>query len=354
MQTRTQILKGLTAQEALEQYEDELTPFEKSEVQTYGFIYTVGSVRVSSIRQVSKHDGFYMAQIGEQIAYRYVVEKIIDAGAFGQVVKCVDMKDSGKQVAIKISKNKKQETDNARVEAKILMRILGKDPDKYGIVKMFDSFYFRKHFVIVFELLDINLYRYIKQPGFKGMNKDLLRQIAASMLQGLQHLSKIKIIHCDLKPENVLFTDQQRNCVKIIDFGSACTNHKEGFVYVQSRFYRSPEVVLGLPYDQAVDMWSFGCILAELVTGRPLFPAIDEMELLELIRIRIGMPPEEMIQKAKKRKMFFTNHRQLVRSKKSRLPPGAADGSDTIRNALYSEYDPDFIDFIEVRTACFF
>ena len=163
-------------------------------------------------------------------------------------------------------------------------------------------------------------------------------------------MSKIKIIHCDLKPENVLFTDSTRSQVKIIDFGSACTEFKGGFEYVQSRFYRSPEVVLGLPYDQAVDMWSFGCILAELVTGRPLFPAVDENELLELFRIRIGMPPTEMIQKCKKRKMFFNNMQQLIRSKKSRLPTGAADRSDTIRNALYSEYDPDFIDFIEVST----
>ena len=85
------------------------------------------------------------------------------------------MKENGRSVAVKISKNKKQDTDNASVEAKLLTRILGKDPDRYGIVKMYDSFYFRRHFVIVFELLDINLYSYIKQPGFRGMNKDLLR-----------------------------------------------------------------------------------------------------------------------------------------------------------------------------------
>ena len=131
---------------------------------------------MSSIRQVSRQDGFYQARVGAQIAYRYQVDKIIDAGAFGQVVKCIDMKDdSGRPLAIKISKNKKKETDNARVEAKLLKRILGKDPDKYGIVKMYDSFCFRRHFLIVFELLDINLYKYIKQPGFRGMNKDLLR-----------------------------------------------------------------------------------------------------------------------------------------------------------------------------------
>lgn len=146
----------------------------------------------------------------------------------------------------------------------------------------------------------------------------------------------------------MLFTDATRTGVKIIDFGSACTEFKSGFVYVQSRFYRSPEVVLGLPYDQAVDMWSFGCILAELVTGRPLFPAIDENELLELFRVRIGPPPEEMTRRCKKRKLFFNYKGEMIRSKKSRVPPGAPDRSDTIRRALYSEGDDDFCDFIEV------
>ena len=84
--------------------------------------------------------------------------------------------------------------------------------------------------------------------------------------------------------------------MKIVDFGSACNDYKSGFKYVQSRFYRSPEIILGLPYNNSVDMWSFGCILFELSVGRPLFPARDENELLELIRLRIGMPPLEMIQ----------------------------------------------------------
>ena len=191
------------------------------------------------------------------------------------------------------------------MEAKLLKKILGKNPDKWGIVRMYESFFFRHHFIIVFELLDINMYKYIKQPDFRGMDKGLLRTLATQLLHGLEHLAKINIIHCDLKPENIVFTDKSRKAVKIIDFGSACTEFKTGFSYVQSRFYRSPEVVLGLPYDAAVDMWSFGCILAEMVTGRPLFPAIDEHELLEFFIIRIGMPPQEMIDKAKKRKMFF-------------------------------------------------
>ena len=78
-----------------------------TELNSYDFIYTVGSVRVSSLRQVSTKDGFYHAHLGEQLGYRYLIDKIIDAGAFGQVVRCIDMKDSGRPLAIKISKNKK-------------------------------------------------------------------------------------------------------------------------------------------------------------------------------------------------------------------------------------------------------
>lgn len=162
------------------------------------------------------------------------------------------------------------------------------------------------------------------------------------------HLKRIKIIHCDLKPENILFTDESHTAVKIIDFGSACNDFKSGFNYVQSRYYRSPEVVLGLPYDQAVDMWSFGCILVELITGKPLFPAVDEHELLELFIVSIGMPPEEMINKCSKRKYFFDTNRTLIRSKRSRVRKGTKVGGIPVKNELASEGDDDFIDFIEV------
>ena len=84
---------------------------------------------------------------------------------------------------------------------------------------------------------------------------------------------------------------------------------------MQSRFYRSPEIVLGLPYNSAADMWSFGCIITELTTGRPLFPAVDENELMELINIMIGYPGKEMLSKAKKRKQFFDKDGNIILSK---------------------------------------
>ena len=73
----------MTPIEALEHYEGEITPFEMTELTTYQFIYTVGSVRIESMRQISNRDGFYIAHLGEQVGYRYLIDKIIDAGAFG-------------------------------------------------------------------------------------------------------------------------------------------------------------------------------------------------------------------------------------------------------------------------------
>ena len=97
---------------------------------------------------------------------------------------------------------------------------------------MTDSFTFRRHFIIVFELLEINLFKHITSQDFKGFSKDELRMISQQLLGALAHLNRLKIIHCDLKPENILFTDSSHKQVKIIDFGASCTAFKRGFTYV--------------------------------------------------------------------------------------------------------------------------
>merc|ERR1712010_320141 len=118
---------------------------------------------------------------------------------------------------------------------------------------MDEYFYFRNHLCITFELMSINLYELIKNNNFQGLSLGLIRRFAVQMLTSLRALRKLRIIHCDLKPENILLRQPNKSGIKIIDFGS-------------SRFDRSPEVILGLPYDTAIAMWSFGCILAELYT----------------------------------------------------------------------------------------
>lgn len=93
-------------------------------------------------------------------------------------------------------------------------------------------------------------------------------------------MQKSRIIHCDLKPENILLRSKSRTDIKIIDFGSSCHVNERMYTYIQSRFYRAPEIIFGIPYDLAIDMWSFGCILVELYTGFPLFPGESEEDQL--------------------------------------------------------------------------
>ena len=108
-----------------------------------------------------------------------------------------------------------------------------KDPtDKAGVVRVLERFPFRKHMVLVFELLGKNLYKYMRQNTFTAFTKEQLKSIAFQILNALAYIKKVGVIHCDLKPENILFTDDNCKSVKVIDFGSSCFNYKQGFSYV--------------------------------------------------------------------------------------------------------------------------
>lgn len=89
-------------------------------------------------------------------------------------------------------------------------------------------------------------------------------------------MEKHKIVHCDLKPENILLKTSLKSAIKLIDFGSGCLLGKQIYTYIQSRFYRAPEIILGIQYGHPIDMWSFACILFELYTGYPMFTGEDE------------------------------------------------------------------------------
>jgi len=159
----------------------------------------------------------------------------------------------------------------------------------------------------VFELLSSNLYDVLQKTKFKGLSLSLIRKIAYQVLTSLYFLSPsgTNIIHSDLKPENILLREPTKSGVKIIDFGSSCRRNEQIYTYIQSRFYRAPEVILGLPYSQAIDMWSLGCILVELHTGEPLFPGDNETHQLGIISEVFGMVPNSMILASPKANLYF-------------------------------------------------
>lgn len=148
-------------------------------------------------------------------------------------------------------------------------------------------------------MLSLNLYELLKNTQFAGVSLNLIRKFAKQVLKALAFLARtdVDIIHCDLKPENILLRHPKKSAVKVIDFGSSCRSNKRMYSYIQSRFYRSPEVMLGLPYSVAIDMWSLGCILAEMHTGEPLFSGSDQFDQMQKIVKLLGMVPDSMLDK---------------------------------------------------------
>ena len=150
------------------------------------------------------------------MAYRYEVIKVIGKGSFGQVVKAYDHK-THMHVALKMVRNEKRFHKQAQEEVRILEHLRKQDKDNsMNIIHMLDSFTFRSHMCITFELLSINLYELIKKNKFQGFSLQLVRKFSHSLLQCLDALYRNKIIHCDMKPENVLLKQQGRSGLKVI------------------------------------------------------------------------------------------------------------------------------------------
>ncbi|CAB3399977.1 unnamed protein product [Caenorhabditis bovis] len=255
------------------------------------------------------HNYDYILRNGEIFDKRYVIlsDVPVGKGSFGQVTKAYDMVTK-EEVAIKIIKNKRTFFDQAQIEIKLLELMNSHDKDnKYNIVSLKGHFVHRSHLCLVFELLSYNLYDLLKNTGFRGVSLNLARKFAQQLAKTLLFLSspELSIIHCDLKPENVLLVNAKRSQIRVIDFGSSCQLGHRIYQYIQSRFYRSPEVLLGISYDTKIDMWSLGCILVEMHTGEPLFAGSSELDQMMKIVEVLGMPPKEMLDAGPKTHEYF-------------------------------------------------
>ncbi|EDO18509.1 hypothetical protein Kpol_2001p10 [Vanderwaltozyma polyspora DSM 70294] len=244
--------------------------------------------------------------LGTEQNRKYLVLDILGQGTFGQVVKCQNILTS-EIVAIKVIKSRAEYINQSITEVKILKFLNQElDPyDKHHFLRLFDSFLHRNHLCLVFEVLGKNLYEVLKQNRFHGLTISLIRKISSQLLDCLCMLKDNKIVHCDLKPENILLTGSGKSEIKVIDFGSSCQESRTLFSYIQSRFYRSPEVIMGIPYSTSIDMWSLGCIIAELFLGIPIFPGSSEFNQLTRIISCIGNPPAWMIDMGKSSDKYF-------------------------------------------------
>ncbi|KAE8615517.1 hypothetical protein XENTR_v10008539 [Xenopus tropicalis] len=360
---------SLTPEQAMKQYMQKLTAFEHHEIFNYPEIYFLGPnakkrqgvIGGPNNGGYDDDQGSYVQVPHDHVAYRYEVLKVIGKGSFGQVVKAYDHK-LHQHVALKMVRNEKRFHRQAAEEIRILEHLKKQDKDNnMNVIHMLENFTFRNHICMTFELLSMNLYELIKKNKFQGFSLPLVRKFAHSILQCLDALHKNRIIHCDLKPENILLKQQGRSGIKVIDFGSSCYEHQRVYTYIQSRFYRAPEVILGGRYGMPIDMWSLGCILAELLTGYPLLPGEDEGDQLACMIELLGMPSQKLLDASKRGKNFFSSKGypryctvtslpdgSVVlnggRSRRGKLrgPPGSRDWVTALKGCD----DPLFLDFL--------
>ena len=220
---------------------------------------------------------------GEVIDDRFIVIKLLGCGSFGKVLKAQNIK-TGEVVAIKIIEKSSKFQRHAKQEIRSLTEIDKYEPNNGYVVKMQEHFEWGGYVCIVLELLHKTLYQLINETNFKGISLANVKVFAWQILMALKFLAipELNLIHCDLKPENIMLVSQQMAGVKLIDFGSSCKKSTK-YRYVQSRFYRAPEVLMELNYFSNLDIWSAGCIFCELLTGKPLFPGKNDHEQLVLV-----------------------------------------------------------------------
>ena len=297
------------------------------------------------LKEYDDKDGNYIIEKEEKLINRYEIIQLLGKGSFGIAIKCFDHQNK-ENVCIKIIKNQDKSNQQAKIEIKLLEYIKKHDPKQLGnFVQLKKTFIHKGHYCLVFELLANNLYEEIKSINFEGFNLTTIKKFTTQILFSLLCLKHFHIIHCDLKPENILLIEKNLTGLKLIDFGSSCFTSEKIFCYIQSRFYRAPEILLGLEYDIEIDMWSLGCIVYELYTGYPIFPGENEYDTLYYIMEFFGLPPKNMIISSPKKNLFFDKNCNPLEKSNSFgkiRKPNTKSISKRLKNA-----DKPFIKFVK-------
>lgn len=173
-----------------------------------------------------------------------------------------------------------------------------------------------------------------------------VKSIARQIFEALDFIHSQGFVHCDMKPENILLipgsTTIRSTKVKIADFGSACRIGQKHFDYIQSRFYRAPEVIIGVPYGPPMDIWSTAIILVELLTGSAMFNGSSENDQLWRYMELFGVPPKDIVEQGKRKSRFFDEKGKPLPNRGLKKFAGTA----TLQTVARS-HDTVFLDFLK-------
>lgn len=263
-------------------------------------------------------EGYYNIKVGDIINNnRYTIKALLGKGVFANVVKAQDSK-TNTEVAIKIVRNNDLMYKTGLKEVDVLKIINEADPEsKYHCVKFFSNFMHKGHLCLVLEPLNMDLRSIIKKYGKNhGINMKALMSYSRQLLLSLRLLKKIGIVHADIKPDNIL-VNEKKNILKLCDFGSATkVNDNEPTPYLVSRFYRAPEIILGIGYKHSVDVWSTACTIYEMSTGKILFTGSSNNRMLKCFMDLKGKIPSRILRKGKFKDQHFNYNNNFLLHKK--------------------------------------
>eukprot|EP00929_Paragymnodinium_shiwhaense_P057988 TRINITY_DN29046_c0_g1_i1.p1 TRINITY_DN29046_c0_g1~~TRINITY_DN29046_c0_g1_i1.p1 ORF type:complete len:402 (+),score=44.52 TRINITY_DN29046_c0_g1_i1:238-1443(+) len=301
-------------------------------------------------KELGSADGavYYSARIGELMASRYLVtETDCGKGVYSSIVKAKDQDPSiqePRHVAIKVVRKSALMRTAAENEARILQSMQAVDGDsKQYIVHLYSHFVHQGHFCLVFESMWDDLREALRRlTGGNGMTLSVVRAYTQQLLLGLRHLKRCKVLHGDIKPDNIL-VNEQHTIVKLCDFGTAKSGEVfEPTAYLMSRYYRAPEIIIGCRLDVAVDMFALGCTLYEIFTGKVLLPGRSNHDQLRREMALLGMPPSKMISSGTFSSKYFDDKHKL-------LPEGPAGASVSAHSTGHPDPSQDLQELVLKR-----
>lgn len=279
--------------------------------------------------------GYLNFETGLILKGRYKLEKRIGKGTFSKVFAALDLATDS-WVAVKVVRNAEKYQLAAKVELHILSMIVKADKEEQSnCIHIIDQFVFHGHPCFVFDLLGRNLYSFLHSNRYMPFALSHVKSFVRQILEAVQFLHRRNVIFTDLKPENIVFVFDKTvkrlisgmeieipkdTRIRLIDFGSALYGDRHHTHLVQTRHYRAPEVILGIPWQHQIDIWSVGCIILELLTGRMIFNTHDSVDHLNQMERLIGPMPQSLKRKAANFAELFHNDFTL-RMETARVSP---------------------------------